>query len=186
MKGSVQNCTVRLNQKLRQRFHLHYLRSFCGTFVFMNRALLLLIPTMLLAISPEQRTLLLDSAGWEYLTISDKNNGFETSHVCFDEKGGRGPCTGRLFLRGDGTFTQTVTGHGKSMDRHGTYQIDGDQMTFVDELGTKDGPYTLSINLPDSTMDIETTQAGVTMKTHLMLEREFRRRLAEQQKQQKR
>ena len=70
---------------------------------------------------------------------------------------------------------QTVTGHGKSVDRHGTYTLDGDQLTFSDELGTKDGPYTVNVDVPSSKMEIATTQAGVTIKVKLMLEREFRK-----------
>jgi hypothetical protein len=153
------------------------MRSLYGVLLF------LAIAPVLPALTPEQVDMLEDGGGWEYLTITDANNGFETQHVCFDEKG-RGQCTGKLLLRKDGTFLQTVTGHGKSMDRHGTFAIDGDAITFADEFGTKDGPYTARIDVPSSRLEIATTQAGVTIKVRLMLEREFRK-LAEQAGKQK-
>jgi hypothetical protein len=128
----------------------------------------------LLALTQDQLDMLHDSGGWEYLVITDAGNGVQTQHVCFDQKG-RGPCTGKLILHDDGTFNQIVTGFGKSMNRHGTYTLDGDNMTLVDELGTKDGPYSVKLDVPSSTLEIATVQASVTIKVQLMLEREFRK-----------
>lgn len=135
------------------------------------------VPLLLAGLTREQTDMLKDDGGWEYLTITDANNGFETQHTCFDEKG-RGECTGKLMLRKDGTFSQSVKGYGNSQDRHGTYSIDGDAVTFSDEFGYKDGPYTINLNVPASTMDLTTSQAGVTVKIHLLLGREFRKRAA--------
>ena len=142
---------------------------------FLRTVAIAAAPFAVAGLNRDQTDMLEDSGGWEYLTITDANNGFETQHVCFDEKG-RGQCTGRLLLRKDGTFLQSVSGHGKSMDRHGTYTLDADDLTFSDELGTKDGPYTVKLDVPSSTLEIATTQAGVTIKVRLMLEREFRKR----------
>lgn len=144
--------------------------------------LLCTLTPLLSALTREQVDLLEDGGGWEYLTITDANNGFPTQNVCFDQKG-RGSCTGKLILRKNGTFVQTVTGHGKSMDRQGTFTLDGDNVTFADEFGTKDGPYRITLDVPTSTLEMATTQAGVTIKVQLLLEREFRKLAARAGKQ---
>ena len=125
--------------------------------------------------------LLQDSSGWEYISISDKDNGFETQHVCFDSHE-TGKCRGRLIFAPNNTFTQSVTVHAKSLTRQGTYQLAGDQVTFFDEFGNKDGPYSWTLNPDAKSMVIQTTQAGVLIKMDLLLEKEFRRRLEEEKK----
>src|SRR6185437_13913713 len=108
-------------------------------------------------------------AGWEYVSISDPNNGFQTQAVCFDPQR-PGTCEGKLFFRSDGTFTQTITGHGKSMHRGGTYKLDGSDVTFFDEHGTRDGPYTLKIDVMAKTLTVDATRAGVGVHMELLLE----------------
>jgi hypothetical protein len=132
----------------------------------------------------DQLALLQDSAGWEYISMTDEGNGFETQHVCFDTKV-TGQCRGKLSLGSDGTFVQSVTSSGKSLNRHGTYQFDDSGVTFQDEFGNKDGPYTWDLNPDEKTLVLETDQAGVHIKVNLLLEKEFQRRLSEKQKQKK-
>ena len=107
-----------------------------------------------LAFAPESLTdenlkLLQDSGGWEYVKVSQPaqpDGGFQTEHVCFDGQPHPRRCSGKLILRPDNTFTQQVTIQGKNVDRHGTYDLDDDQIAFFDEFGTRDGPYTLELN----------------------------------------
>lgn len=131
--------------------------------------------------SQDDVNLLQDSGGWEYLSISDKDNGFPTQHVCFNMHE-TGKCRGKLTFNADGTFNQSVTVHGSSLVRHGTYQLSGNQVTFVDEFGNKDGPYDWTINSDAKSLVVKTTQAGVLIRMDLLLEKEFHRRLDEQKK----
>ncbi|HEX4771252.1 MAG TPA: hypothetical protein VH351_10495 [Bryobacteraceae bacterium] len=130
------------------------------------------------ALSSDDMNMLQDAGGWEYLSIADVNNGFKTSHVCFDEQKGKGDCRGTIVFQKDGTFTQDISAEGKNLRRHGTYQITDDGIVFVDELETKDGPYTLAFDHTNSVLTLETVQAGVTIRTRLQLEKEFRKRQA--------
>jgi hypothetical protein len=123
-----------------------------------------------------------DPAGWEYLTLSESNNGFQTQAACFD-KAFTGACKGDLLFRSDGSFRQNVSAHGRSMHRGGHYQVQDYDLIFWDEHETKDGPYRVTMNLDQKTMTLETTQAGVGVKIELMLESEFKKRLRERQKQ---
>jgi hypothetical protein len=127
-----------------------------------------------LGVTPDELALLHDSGGWEYQTITDANNGFETQAVCFVEAF-TGQCRGTLLFRDDGTFTQTITAHGRSMHRGGKYRVDGSQLTFWDEHNTQDGPYSMAIDQNAKTLGIETTQAGVKVQMKLLLEREFKK-----------
>lgn len=131
----------------------------------------------------EDQDLLQDSGGWEYLSISDVNNGFKTAHVCFDEQKGRGDCHGTIIFRPDGTFAQDITAEGKTLHRHGTYNLTDDGIVFADEFGTTDGPYSLSLDHTDSMLTLKTVQAGVTIQTRLQLERKFRKQRATSKKQ---
>ena len=140
---------------------------------------LLVSPTLLFAaLSADDTGLLQDAGGWEYLSIGNANNGFKTSPVCFDEQKGRGGCRGTLFFRKDGSFAQNIAAEGKNLRRHGTYEINDDGLVFVDELGTKDGPYSIDLDHANSILTLETVQAGVTIWTRLQLEKEFRKRQA--------
>src|SRR5579884_1439771 len=122
-----------------------------------------------LALSSDETALLQDPGGWEYQTITDGNNGFQTQAVCFVEAF-TGKCRGTLLFRTDRSFRQDISARGSSMHRGGRYEVSGDQVTFWDEHNTPDGPYAVSINLQEKTMHLETTQAGVVTKMDLLLE----------------
>ena len=127
-----------------------------------------------LALSPSDLKLLRDAGGWEYQTITDANNGFKTEATCFSENY-TGRCRGNLFFRDDGSFSQVLSGSGRSMHRGGRYQVHGSELTFWDEHDNKDGPYTVTLKPETSMLTIETTRAGVAVHMDLMLEREFRK-----------
>jgi hypothetical protein len=102
-------------------------------------------------LSDDQLKMLKDPGGWEYVEIDDSDSGIQTQHTCFDGKPHPDVCSGTLTLSSGGnTFVQKVTVHHQSVTRHGTYEIDGDQLAFLDEFGTRDGPYTVAID-PDKT-----------------------------------
>lgn len=123
-----------------------------------------------LALDDQQLQMLHDAQGWEYVSIFDHDNGMTMQHQCFVEGAStQGACSGMLYFPPDGTFRQTVTAHGKTLDRHGTYELDDDQLTFQDELGTKDGPYTVEINSDEKTMRFSMRQAGVEIGANLKL-----------------
>ncbi len=98
------------------------------------------------SLSNEDIKLLQDAGGWEYVKVSDQDAGIQTEHVCFDGQAHPGQCSGKLTLSTDNSFVQEVTIHGKGVDRHGTYQIENDQISFFDEFGTRDGPYAVQLN----------------------------------------
>jgi hypothetical protein len=52
---------------------------------------------------------------------------------------------GTLTLNPDDTFVQKIHIHGETAQRHGQYELNGKEITLIDELGTRDGPYTLDI-----------------------------------------
>ena len=114
--------------------------------------------------------LLQNPSGWQYVDVFDKDNGVQMHHVCFEE-GHPNPdvCSGTLKFSSDGTFAQIITIHGKDVNRHGTYQVDDSQITFTDELGTKDGPYALELNAAAKTLRFMTDQAGVKIGADLRL-----------------
>jgi hypothetical protein len=98
------------------------------------------------SLSSDDLKLLQDPGGWEYVTVSDQDNGFPTEHVCFDGQPHPGQCSGTLTMRDDKTFTQSVSIQGQSVDRHGTYELADDQISFFDEFGNRDGPYSAQLN----------------------------------------
>ena len=98
------------------------------------------------SLSNEDIKLLQDPGGWEYVKIADQDAGIQTEHVCFDGQAHPGQCSGRLTLSTDNSFVQEVTIHDRSVDRHGTYQIENDQISFFDEFGTRDGPYAVQLD----------------------------------------
>jgi hypothetical protein len=102
-------------------------------------------------LSHDQLKMLKDPGGWEYVEIDDSDAGVQTQNTCFDGKPHPDVCSGTLtFSSGGNTFVQKVTVHHQSVSRRGTYEIDGDQLAFFDEFGTRDGPYTVAID-PDKT-----------------------------------
>lgn len=123
-----------------------------------------------LALDDERLKMLHDAQGWEYVSIFDHDNGMPMQHQCFVEgAAGEGACRGTLIFSNNGNFQQSVTAHGKTLDRHGTYELDDDQLTFEDELGTKDGPYKVEINTDEKTMRFSMRQAGVEIGASLKL-----------------
>jgi hypothetical protein len=114
------------------------------------------------SLSQEQLDLLHDPHGWEFVAVFDKHNGFPMHHQCFAEGEPKpSECRGTLVLRGDSTFSETIFMHGFTASRHGTYDLDGGQITLIDEFGTKDGPYNLEINTANKTMRYSANQGGV-------------------------
>ncbi len=101
-------------------------------------------------LSPQQVKLLKDPSGWDYIKMSD--TGMQTEHPCFNGQPPTEECNGRLIFGTDGKFSQSVTIHGQTVPRHGTYTLEGDQVTLVDELETKDGPYTVEIDTQAKTL----------------------------------
>jgi hypothetical protein len=119
-----------------------------------------------------------DSGGWEYLAVSDPDNGIQTQHTCFDGQPHPEECSGTLTLNPDNTFVQKIHIHGRTVERHGSYELDGNEITLVDELGTRDGPYTLDINLKSKQMNLQITQnSGVLVRIELELEKEYKKQL---------
>ena len=117
-------------------------------------------------LSSDQIALLQDSGGWEYLTMNDSQNGFPTQHPCFDGKPHPETCSGTLMLTPDKKFVQQVSIHHQSVTRHGTYELNGNQLAFSDEFGTRDGPYSISIDTPNKMMTMNMPQVDVKLELH--------------------
>lgn len=144
-------------------------------------ALLLLVALSANALPPDGLAILQDPGGWEYMTITDTDNGFETQHVCFDPKSS-GQCHGNLLFRPDNTFRKSIKVHGADVDRGGTYQVNGNNILFLDEFDNKDGPYTAQLNMETKTLVLEMVQAGVHFRMELLQEKEFQKRLQARKK----
>jgi hypothetical protein len=125
------------------------------------------------ALSQDDLKMLQEPGGWEYITISDTDAGIQTQHTCFDGTPHPNECSGTLTLRSDNTFVQRVYIHHQSVARHGTYELDGDQLTFFDEFGTKDGPYTIALDSKKKLLTMDMPQVHIQLE----LEREYRRML---------
>jgi len=121
-------------------------------------------------LTADQAKLLTDAGGWEYTKLSD-NSGVPTDHVCFDGSPHPNECSGSLTLVENGTFVQQVVISGTSVDRHGNWKRDGDQIAFFDEFGTQDGPYTAEINAVTKTMVLSMPQ----VRMELTLESEYKK-----------
>ena len=123
--------------------------------------------------APDQLALLQDSGGWEYISMNDSQDGFPTQHVCFDGQPHPDQCSGKLTLTGSNAFVQEVAVHHQTVTRHGTYELNGNQLAFFDEFGTRDGPYTINIDSVGKfmTMDLPPT------KVKLQLYKEYRKQL---------
>ena len=130
----------------------------------------------------DQLKMLQDSGGWQYIELSDAALGVQTEHSCFDGHPHPGECSGTLTLTPNKTFLESLLIEGKSYQRHGAYQLDGDQLTLFDELGTRDGPYTVSVDLQRRTMVMQMSPAGGDVRCQFMLNREYRKRLKAHEK----
>ncbi len=128
-------------------------------------------------LTEEQLDLLHDSKGWEYTAVFDKDNGFPMQHQCFVEgQPNSDACRGTMILTSDGHFVQDVYIHGAEVQRHGTYELDDNQITLQDEFGTNDGPYTVEINPKAKTMSFTLTNAGgVRIGADFLLERQYQK-----------
>jgi len=114
--------------------------------------------------SRDQLKLLKDPAGWDYVKMTD--TGMRTEHPCFNGQPSTDECSGRLILGADNHFVQEVTIHGQSVPRKGTYTLSGDQLTFVDELETKDGPYTVQLDAKLNSLVISMPQVRIELELH--------------------
>jgi hypothetical protein len=126
------------------------------------------------SLSKEDLDILQDPGGWEYVAVSDQDAGIQTQHVCFDGQAHPGQCSGRLTLNPAKTFLQQVTIHGQNVDRHGTFEIEDRQISFFDEFGTRDGPYSLQLNPDTKTLVLSMPQ----VRLELELESQYKDDLA--------
>jgi hypothetical protein len=109
----------------------------------------------------DQLKLLQDPAGWEYIKMT--SSGMQTEHTCFDGKPHPETCSGRLTLSTDNTFVQEVTIQGQRVPRHGTYTLEGDQLTFIDELEQSDGPYTIEVDTDKKSLAMYMPQVRIEL-----------------------
>jgi|SRR5690242_10497145 len=114
-------------------------------------------------LSTEKLKLLQDPGGWEYIKIEDSDAGIQTEHTCFDGTPHPDVCSGMLTLSAESTFVQQVTVHHQTVSRHGTYTLDADQLAFFDEFGTKDGPYTVSIDPQKTSLSLRMPQVHMDL-----------------------
>jgi len=121
----------------------------------------------------DQIKLLKDPGGWDYIKMTD--SGIQTEHTCFDGKPHPDECSGRLTIGTDDKFTQEVTIHGQAVPRHGTYTLENDQLTFFDELETRDGPYTIEIDAQAKTLVMYTSSVRIELTLHKALFNKKRR-----------
>ena len=134
-------------------------------------------------LNTDQMKMLQDPGGWEYLAISDADNGIQTKHTCFDGQPHPNECSGTLIFNANNTFVEKVHIHGKSVERHGGYQLNGNEVTFFDELGTSDGPYTVEVNTQTKRLVLEIKQAaGTLVRSELELETEYKKHKQAQSK----
>jgi hypothetical protein len=134
--------------------------------LYLSLALLCLATARLGAhdeLSGDQLKLLNDPGGWEYVKIEDSDAGVQTEHTCFDGKPHPDVCSGTLTLSSGNTFVQKVNVHHQSVSRHGTYSLDGDQLAFFDEFGTRDGPYTVAIDSDKSSLSLRMPQVHLEL-----------------------
>lgn len=123
-------------------------------------------------LNDDQMVLLKDQGGWEYTKLSDDSSGVPTQHTCFDGTPHPNDCSGSLTLVDDTKFSQRVIIGGQSVNRSGSYKLDGDQLAFFDEYGTRDGPYTVEIDAVKKTMVLSMPQ----IRMELTLESELHKK----------
>ena len=146
--------------------------------IFRRTGLLLAMATVVSALgdlSHDQFKLLQDPAGWDYLKMTD--SGIQTEHGCFDGKLHPRLCSGRLTLGTDNKFQQEVTIKGQAVPRHGTYTLENDQLTFFDELETRDGPYTIEIDAQKKALLMYTSAVRIELILHKALDDKKRKEL---------
>ena len=114
-------------------------------------------------LSGDRLKMLQDPGGWEYIKIEDSDAGIQTEHTCFDGTPHPDVCSGTLTLSAENTFVQQVSVHHQTVSRHGTYTLDGDQLAFFDEFGTKDGPYTVSIDPQKTSLSLRMPQVHMDL-----------------------
>lgn len=122
-------------------------------------------------LNADELKFLQDPGGWEYITISDQDAGIQTQHTCFDGQPHPSECSGTLTLNPDNTFVQQVHIHGQTDARHGTYKLDGAEIAFFDEFGTRDGPYRFTLDSQAKKLTLEMPQ----VKDELLLEKEYKK-----------
>lgn len=114
-------------------------------------------------LSDDRIKMLQDPGGWEYIKIEDSDAGVQTEHTCFDGTPHPDVCSGTLTLSAANTFVQQVNIHHQTVSRRGTYTLDGDQLAFFDELGTKDGPYTVAIDPEKTSLSLRMPQVHMDL-----------------------
>lgn len=122
-------------------------------------------------LNQDELKMLEDAGGWEYITISDDHGGMQTTHTCFDGQPHPQACSGTLTFNPDNTFVQQVHIHGKTVARHGTFQLDGSGIALFDEFGTKDGPYQLTLDMQAKRLTLEMPQ----VRDEFQLEKEYKK-----------
>ena len=122
-------------------------------------------------LSSNQLKLLHDPGGWEYIKISNSDSGFQTEHTCFDGIPDPQQCSGVMKFTPHNTFVQKIHIHGQTLQRHGKYQLGGKQLALFDELGTKDGPYTLDLNEQNNHLVLQMPQVRIELE----LEEQYRK-----------
>lgn len=115
-------------------------------------------------LNDDQLKMLHDPGGWEYITVSDADDGIQTKHTCFDGRPHPEECSGELTFHTDDTFVQSVHIHGKTVQRHGNYELDGSEISLYDEFGTRDGPYTIDIDTDKKSMTMEMPQVRIELQ----------------------
>jgi hypothetical protein len=128
-------------------------------------------------LSQDELKMLQDPGGWEYISIGDADSGIQTAHTCFDGQPHPNECSGTLTLNPDNTFVQEVRIHGKSVARHGKYELDGAEISYYDEFGTRDGPYQLTIDTRTKRLTMEMPQ----VRDELELGKEYKKQRAQAQ-----
>jgi hypothetical protein len=131
-------------------------------------------------LSQDDLKLLQDSGGWEYTKVSDEDAGIQTEHICFDGQPHPGQCSGKLTLTPDNTFVQEVSIHGKRVDRHGTYQLEDEQISFFDEFGTRDGPYSLQLDANAKRLVLSMPQVKLEMELESQYKEDVEKKKAPQ------
>ncbi|HEY1949343.1 MAG TPA: lipocalin family protein [Bryobacteraceae bacterium] len=122
-------------------------------------------------LNADQLKMLVDSDGWQYIVLSDADGGIQTTHTCFDGHPHPDVCSGTLTFSEDNTFVANIYVHGQNVPRSGTYKLDGDQLAFFDEFGTRDGPYTIELNVEGKSLIMKMPQVRVVLE----LEKEYKR-----------
>jgi hypothetical protein len=144
--------------------------------LWLRASLLLAGATALSAFSTlnrDQLKMLQDPAGWDYVKMT--SGGMQTDHPCFDGKPHPDTCSGRLTFSADNKFTQEVTISGQKVPRAGTYTLEDDQLALFDELGTRDGPYTIQVDVQTKSLVMDMPQVHIELILHKSLREKKRK-----------